>query len=500
MLHVPGMPEGVHVSFSPEDQPVSSPAQPERYTPPRLVGAGGTPSDALTALLDAHELAYGHALCSEAYGLPDLAERRQAEEEAFRALLHTPMHSDADRVAYAIAVISRQMYSLGDASATERDHPMAVAYRNLRFGEHAREPEEMRRVGRPADPETAADPTLSAIAASKAATAAFDAFEAELERYGKTSGWAAREGYLSDADLTAQKAVWKTVPTTLAGRRALVEYARAQVQRRTHPDGDVDDSAWLLSQILDAFAAMVDTGSAVRSLRSEASDASALIDVLEREWAAEIVGDREDRSDLSAEADARSDARMERRDALMAAAEALPAGSREARHAKALAFAWDASIMLWKADWTRDQYGTDGRLMIDLMDSLTGEPRVAHAAIPEVVALKTPNLNLSSYSVSQLCALFGVYERAEDHFYSAAWWPKLGETGSSLVTDEGDRCMALKDAVADELQKRKPVDTGDADERGEILMRRMLLRGDWDATAHQACSLRNEVAACQGKH
>ncbi len=67
------------------------------------------------------------------------------------------MHSDADRVAYAIAVISRQMHSLGDGSATERDHPMAVAYRNLRFGEHAREPEEMRHVGREAEPEAAAD-------------------------------------------------------------------------------------------------------------------------------------------------------------------------------------------------------------------------------------------------------------------------------------------------------------------------------------------------------
>ncbi|KMO24946.1 hypothetical protein VQ02_34540, partial [Methylobacterium variabile] len=192
--------------------------------------------------------AYGYALYAEAYGLPDIAERRQAEEEAFRALLHTPLTSDADRAAYAAAVISRQAQSLGDASATERDHPMAVAFRNIALGEHAREPEALRHVGRPAEPAPAADPILAAIAASKAATAAFDAFEAELERYGKTSGWAAREGYLSDADAKAQKAVWQTVPTTPAGRRALVKFARTQVQRRAHPDGDVDDSAWLLGR------------------------------------------------------------------------------------------------------------------------------------------------------------------------------------------------------------------------------------------------------------
>ncbi len=223
---------------------------------PPLAGAG-KPSADLAALLAAHEMAYGYALYAEAYGTPDLAERRQAEEEAFRALLHSPLTSDADRAAYAAAVISRQGNSRGDDTATERDHPMAVAFRNITFGEHAREPEAMRYVGRPDAPETAPDPILAAIATSKAATAAFDAFEMQLERYGKTSGWAARGDYLSDADMKAQKAVWRTVPTTPAGRRALVEFARTQVQRRTHPDGDVDDSAWLLGLILDAFSAMV---------------------------------------------------------------------------------------------------------------------------------------------------------------------------------------------------------------------------------------------------
>lgn len=238
---------------------------------PKLPGAG-TPSKAVTAALAAHEMAYGYALYAGAYGLPDIAERRQAEEEAFRALLHTPLTSDADRAAYAAAVISRQAHSLGDGSATECDHPLAVAFRNIALGEHAREPETMRHVGCPAEPAPAADPILSAIAASKAATAAFDAFEAELERYGKTSGWAVRERHLSDADLKAQKAVWQTVPTTPAGRRAIVEFARTQVRRRTHPDGDVDDSPWLLGLILDAFAAMVDAvpaeaqGTAVASM------------------------------------------------------------------------------------------------------------------------------------------------------------------------------------------------------------------------------------------
>lgn len=224
---------------------------------PKLPGAG-TPSKAVAAALAAHEMAYGYALYTEAYGLPDAAERRQAEEEAFRALLHTPLHSDADRTAYAAAVISRQMNSLGDASATERDHPMAVAFRNISYGEHAREPEAMRHVGRPAERQPAADPILAAIAASRAASAAFDALEDSTPGTGLTPEQHEREAALCEADMKAQKAVWQTVPTTLAGRRALVEFARFRVARVTQPNGDVDDAGYLLGKILDAFAAMVD--------------------------------------------------------------------------------------------------------------------------------------------------------------------------------------------------------------------------------------------------
>ncbi|WP_125900988.1 hypothetical protein [Methylobacterium indicum] len=213
----------------------------------------GKPSAALAALLAAHEMAYGYALYAEAYGMPDLAERRQAEEEAFRALLHSPLHSDADRAAYAAAVISRQGNSRGDDTAADRDHPMAVAFRNITFGEHAREPKEMRHLGR----EVAPDPILAAIAASKAATAAFDAFEAAIPGEGVSPEQSRHEGALCEADMKAQKAVWQTVPTTQAGRRALVEFARFRVARVTHPDGDVDDAGHVLGRILDAFSAMV---------------------------------------------------------------------------------------------------------------------------------------------------------------------------------------------------------------------------------------------------
>ncbi len=204
--------------------------------------------------------------------------------------------------------------------------------------------------------------------------------------------------------------------------------------------------------------------------------------------------------DLSPEADARDSVRLDRKFALLDAAAALPVGGNAAQRAKALALAWDYSVDVWRPKLTREQHKRDGRLVIDLMSSLTGKASTSLATNAQITGPETPHLDLSGYTVAQLCALFDVYERAEDQFHTAAWWPKLGAAGSQRVTDEGDRCSTLKGAVADELQKRKPGRESDADERAEKLLRREIVKGDWDATAHLACSLRNEVVACQGKH
>ncbi len=249
--------------------------KPVGITRPAQVGAG-KPSAALAALLAVHEMAYGYALYAEAYELPDLAERRQAEEAAFRALLHTLLTSDADRAAYAAAVISRQGHSRGDDTAAERDHPMAVAFRNMTFGAHAWEPEEMRHLGR----EVAPDPILAAIAASQAATAAIDAIVPGTE---VTAEQRKREDALCAAEMQAQAAVWQTVPTTAAGRMALVDFARSMVARRTNSEGDVDDSGYLLGRVLDAFSAMVaaDRGNTAQPI-AEPSPAPVALDYGER--------------------------------------------------------------------------------------------------------------------------------------------------------------------------------------------------------------------------
>ncbi|KMO39306.1 hypothetical protein VQ02_10215 [Methylobacterium variabile] len=106
---------------------------------PRLAG-GGAPSKALSDLIEAHMLAYARCLHGMGEEGADVPALRAAEEEAFRALLHTPLTSDADRGCYAAAVIERENGFLVRGYAGTRNDPLSVAYRNLRFGEHAPEP------------------------------------------------------------------------------------------------------------------------------------------------------------------------------------------------------------------------------------------------------------------------------------------------------------------------------------------------------------------------
>lgn len=105
-------------------------------------GVSETP-DPIFGLIAAHELAYGQRLFCRAYEPGTPAERLAilAEERAYRALLHSPLTTDSGRIAYATAVLAREVHipTTRQDGTDGRDHPLAVAGRNLSFGEHARE-------------------------------------------------------------------------------------------------------------------------------------------------------------------------------------------------------------------------------------------------------------------------------------------------------------------------------------------------------------------------
>ncbi|TGD93745.1 hypothetical protein, partial [Methylobacterium nonmethylotrophicum] len=191
-----------------------------RHRWPRLAG-GGEPSKAMSTLIEAHQLAYARCLHGMGEDGADMAALRQAEEEAFRALLHAPLTSDTDRGCYAAAVIERENGLLVRCHAGTRNDPLSVAYRNLRFGEHAREPEETRHIGR--KPEAGADPILAAIEAHRAAHAAWHPLMcAWSNTHGGTPEYAAAEA----ADAAARRVereAFRALLTVAARNRTVAE-------------------------------------------------------------------------------------------------------------------------------------------------------------------------------------------------------------------------------------------------------------------------------------
>ncbi|TXN26160.1 hypothetical protein FV227_05125 [Methylobacterium sp. WL119] len=99
-------------------------------------------SSAVSAAIHEHLRAYAGRLYAEVYKTEDAGSRAEQERDAFRAVLHTPLASDAERLAYAKAVIERAAGVHGlECYGNTRGAWMPTAYRNIAFGEYVPEPD-----------------------------------------------------------------------------------------------------------------------------------------------------------------------------------------------------------------------------------------------------------------------------------------------------------------------------------------------------------------------
>lgn len=105
----------------------------------------------------------------------------------------------------------------------------------------------------PAVVEDEPDPIHAVIAESHRVEAEMKAFGLDPAATARPQ-WFLRERALSEAQSEAQKAVWRTTPTTRAGRLAL-DYVRFQVALYTGGDTDPDVPAYLLRDIMSAVTA-----------------------------------------------------------------------------------------------------------------------------------------------------------------------------------------------------------------------------------------------------
>ncbi|MCJ2061756.1 hypothetical protein MKK63_03425 [Methylobacterium sp. J-088] len=117
--------------------------------------------------------------------------------------------------------------------------------------------------GEDPEPELEPDPIHAAVAESYRA-------EAEMKAFGEDPAstsrprWFLRERALTEAQTEARNTVWRTTPTTQAGRLALIDYARFQVALFTGSSvQDPDCPAYLFREIMGAVTAAFEADCAV---------------------------------------------------------------------------------------------------------------------------------------------------------------------------------------------------------------------------------------------
>ncbi|MFY9292722.1 MAG: hypothetical protein WAP03_18810 [Methylorubrum rhodinum] len=166
-----------------------------------------------------------------------------------------------------------------------------------------------------------------------------------------------REVALLNALITAR-------PTTLAGIAALAEYlpgALRQVDPNDHePDSEV---------------ALRNVAAALRAIGTPVVTEPSLSDQIIAGW--RVWGARPDRDESEA-GQAEFDRLSDQRNKLIDAAEALPATPDNVLP-KALASAWLDYVGLWSHGLAREDYGSDGRLALDIDTAICGRLKTRYA-------------------------------------------------------------------------------------------------------------------------
>ncbi|WP_267359798.1 MULTISPECIES: hypothetical protein [unclassified Methylobacterium] len=104
------------------------------------------------------------------------------------------------------------------------------------------------------DPAPEPDPIHAAIAESYRAEGEMKAFGLDPAATSRPQ-WFLRERALTEAQSAALEAVWRTTPTTRAGRLALVDYARFQTALYAGTETDPDCPSYLFREIMGAITA-----------------------------------------------------------------------------------------------------------------------------------------------------------------------------------------------------------------------------------------------------
>lgn len=271
----------------------------------------------------------------------------------------------------------------------------------------------------------------------------------------------------------------KTVPTTAAGCAALARFVASYPRDRGFSLDEGDDGGQHL-RILDLIARSpaLKVGMQPSRMLAEIADIWRKIETFEPEGADAAANDAFERL-------------VDRKIALLAAAEALPA-TRGNIEAKALALAWDHFTNEYRASRPKGNYETSGRLALDINAAMnaavereTNEPCLA----PSLVDM----LDLASATMDDLQTIRDFADRIGSVAYLHAWNPRCYAGANAhgaphynaagrLVQWIGDALTEVESAAEKEARRRVPDDRNDRETRLSVLAVRTIDNGDPDQT------------------
>jgi hypothetical protein len=136
-------------------------------------------------------------------------------------------------------------------------------------------------------------------------------------------------------------------------------------------------------------------------------------------------------------------------------------------------------------EWLREQ-GADSTDTVDYRKALEllASPTPGTASIREKLALKR---TLGSMTIGQLAGLYGLTTHIAGLLWLASQQSTIGEGGAEIMDRETERFDKLRDRIAEELERRIPTSSHDAEQRASYLLQRAAELRDW-AAAVKLCA------------
>ena len=354
------------------------------------------------------------------------------------------------------------------------------------------------------------DPVLAAIAASRRVETDMDAFARGVEGRPMTDAEALREDWLTAAQTATREDVWTTAPTTPAGLRALVEYARFQAGLTYGADWEAHARRDPFGEIFLALAKVIEARPVIDFGPDEAI--AKLADEFCQAYRCNGLTDRAMMAGTGTEAEWKP-----HHEATVALSKKLEATKPTTLVGMALKCLAPVAFIAWQLSSHDDPAARDyeDRIAAELDAAISSDSLAPILPSPAAHGTLTPDrawavaqasaLDLSGLPVMHLHNLFESFAEAADQWLSLAHQPWADDTANSefrrpnaagrIIDREQDRAGEIRSRIAEEIRSRTPSSANEHDWRLETLIRYEIM---CEGSLRHAPELRAEIAKAWG--